>query len=273
MAHMYTCWHGQWKKTLWPPQKAFAGWWAWMISFGLKGRTSRMWSPHLSPHNWLPLCPCLPELFLFILLLFLPLWRNSSLLACFLFHSIFFFNNSCNVWAEKPLENDKASFLPAFVTRFIISFLIVYSSEAPCPNGKKICVVIGAVCFPLAGKNKTLWLGKISRYHRRCELLLLVSSGEGTADICSIMHLWATLFPGTVGLYVSSACQPSSAQIKYKNTYSLNLSCFTFSRWEWEDVGSVATCAWFGGAAGEMRHPVLLLHDCSTTIIQTKGSF
>lgn len=134
-----------------------------------------MWSPHPRPCNAAPVSTS-PRV--------IPLYPSpvhtaveKLLIVGLLSFSFFFFffNNSCNVGAEKPLENDKASFLPAFVTRFIISFLIVYSTEAPCPNGKKRCMLIGAVCFPLAGKNKTPWVGKIGRYHRRYGLLLLVS--------------------------------------------------------------------------------------------------
>lgn len=142
----------------------------------------------------LPWCPCLPGLFC-------PSPAgNSSLLACFLFNFHFFVEvfvvfvfNSCNVWTENPLENDKASFLPAFVTRLIISFLIVYSFEAPCLNGKKICMLIGAACCPLPGQNKTPWLGKISRYLIKYKLLLRAIPGKGIAN-AYITHWWATLF-------------------------------------------------------------------------------
>lgn len=106
---------------------------------------------------------------------------------------VVFVFNSCNVWTENPLENDKASFLPAFVTRLIISFLIVYSFEAPCLNGKKIHVLIGAACFPLPGQNKTPWLGKISRYLIKYKLHLCDGPGKGIASPY-IMHSWATLF-------------------------------------------------------------------------------
>lgn len=112
------------------------------------------------------LCPaftcwyCLGEL-LIVGFLFSFSFSSSSPLPSLL--------NSCSVWTAEPLENDKASFLPAFVALLIISFLIVYSFEVPLQTESKY------VC--LQEQFVSVWLSKTSRYCSRYWVLQLGGPG------------------------------------------------------------------------------------------------